>query len=105
MARSTVLQKSNNWDSPAEVLRKEHRITSLQHRERKKRPYRKHSSQFWESQKQTDCQKTKKARISSQIPVDSASITSTTASSCLPNGKKSSKNSKRKNSKSKGRKK
>ena len=68
MARTTVLQKSNNWDSPAEVLRKEHRIMSLQHTERKKRPYQKHDNQFWESQKQIDCKKTKKACISSQNP-------------------------------------
>lgn len=65
-ARSIVLRKSNNWDSPAEVIRAEHRMLSLSCRERRKRNYTKKNAEFWRSGKQALMSELKKKRISYQ---------------------------------------
>lgn len=61
-----MLRKSNNWDSSAEVIRREHRMTSLQHRERKKRSYTKLNNEFWTKLKQDVAKKTKRKCVSTQ---------------------------------------
>lgn len=65
-ARSIVLRKSNNWDSPAEVIRAEHRMQSLSCRERRKRNYTKKNDEFWRYGKQALMLELKKRRISYQ---------------------------------------
>ena len=42
-----VLTKSNNWDSPADVLRSEHKQWELQEKERKPRQYTKKDTNSW----------------------------------------------------------
>lgn len=42
-----MLSKSNNWDSPADVLRSEHRQWKLQGRERTPRQYTKKDKSYW----------------------------------------------------------
>ena len=66
VARATVLRKSNNWDSPAEVLRKEHRMISLKGRERKKRTYTKVNEEFWSKGKGDLTKQIKRGCVSSQ---------------------------------------
>ena len=66
VARATVLRKSNNWDSPAEVLRKEHRLMALKGRERKKRTYTKVNEEFWSKGKGDLTKRVKNRCISSQ---------------------------------------
>lgn len=65
-ARSIVLRKSNNWDSPAEVTRAEHRMQSLSCRERRKRNCTKKNAEFWTYGKQALMSELKKKRISNQ---------------------------------------
>ena len=65
-ARSIVLRKSNNWDSPAEVIRAEHRMQSLCYRERRKRNYSKKNSEFSSNGKRALATEAKKKCISSQ---------------------------------------
>ncbi|XP_068757380.1 uncharacterized protein [Montipora capricornis] len=65
-ARSIVLRKSNNWDSPAEVIRAEHRMQSLCYRERRKRNYSKKNSEFWTNGKRALATEAKKKCISCQ---------------------------------------
>jgi hypothetical protein len=48
-ARTTVLQKSNNWNAAADVLRIEARQWALRSYERNKRQYTKHNTDYWES--------------------------------------------------------
>ena len=48
VARSTVLRKSNKWDSVGDVLRQESRQWQLRNREREPRSYRKHKTEYWE---------------------------------------------------------
>ena len=59
VARSIVLRKSNNFDSPAEVIRAAHRINTLVKRERRKQKYTKLATEFWNCRKQ---EATKKRR-------------------------------------------
>lgn len=66
VARATVLHKSRNWDSPADVIRAEHRVEQLSHRERQKRKYTKHNDEFWINGKKDLMRKNKKKCISSQ---------------------------------------
>ncbi|XP_028408194.1 uncharacterized protein LOC114530773 [Dendronephthya gigantea] len=66
VARSIVLRKSNNFDSPAEVIRAEHRLTNLYKRERRKRPYKKVATAFWNGGKQEATNSKKKKSISMQ---------------------------------------
>ena len=47
-ARKIIQRKSNHTDDPAEVLRAEHRIRALKHRERKPRQYTKKNTEYWE---------------------------------------------------------
>lgn len=47
VARSVILCKSNNFDSPAEVIQAEHRIDTLYKRERRKQQYTKIVTEFW----------------------------------------------------------
>lgn len=42
-----MLSKSNNWDSPADVLRSEHRQWKLQDRQRTPRQYTKKDESYW----------------------------------------------------------
>jgi hypothetical protein len=49
-ARTTVLQKSNNWNAAADVLRIEARQWVLRSYERNKRQYTKHNTDYWESE-------------------------------------------------------
>lgn len=65
-ARSIVLRKSNNWDSPAEVIRAEHRMQLLCCRERRKRNYSKKNPEFWSNGKRALATEAKKKCISSQ---------------------------------------
>ena len=71
IARSIVLRKSNNWDSPASILQAEHRMTQLCKRERKKRKYAKHDEEFWVKGKQELMRKKRKVCISVQQQVES----------------------------------
>ena len=66
MARAIVLHKSRNWDSPADVIRAEHRLTQLSNRERRKRKYNKQNEEFWNSGKKELMSKTKRQCVSSQ---------------------------------------
>ena len=52
VARSIVVCKSNNFDSPAEVIQAEHRINTPYKRERRKRQYTKVATEFWNGGKQ-----------------------------------------------------
>ena len=49
-----IQRKSNHTDDPAEVLRAEHRIRALKHRERKPREYTKKNTNYWESDIKTN---------------------------------------------------
>ena len=53
-ARKIIQRKSNHTDDPAEVLRAEHRIRALKHRERKPRQYTKKNTEYWENQIKTN---------------------------------------------------
>lgn len=66
MTRSIVLRKSNNWDSPAEIIRAEHRMSTLCHRDRRKRTYTKRNVDFWSTGKQAQSKEFKKRCISIQ---------------------------------------
>lgn len=66
MARAIVLHKSRNWDSPADVIRAEHRLTQLSNRERRKKKYNKQNEEFWNSGKKELMSKTKRPCVSSQ---------------------------------------
>ena len=66
MARAIVLHKSRNWDSPADVIRAEHRLTQLSNRERRKRKYNKQNEEFWNGGKKELMSKTKRQCVSSQ---------------------------------------
>ncbi|CAB4005933.1 Hypothetical predicted protein [Paramuricea clavata] len=68
VARSIVLRKSNNFDSPAEVIRAEHRINTLHKRERRKRGYKKVATEFWNGGKQEASKNKKQKCISIQKP-------------------------------------
>ena len=48
VARSTVLNKSNKWDGPADVLKHEARLWELKERERPVRNYDKKNKNYWE---------------------------------------------------------
>lgn len=48
-ARRILQRKTNHTDDPAEILRAEHRIRSLKHRERKPRGYTKKNLDYWEN--------------------------------------------------------
>ena len=66
VARSIVLRKSNNFDSPAEVIRAEHRINTLYKRERRKRQYTKVATEFWNGGKQESTRNKRQKCISIQ---------------------------------------
>ena len=97
-ARSIVLRKSNNWDSPAEVIRAEHRMQSLSCRERRKRNYTKRNSEFWSDGKQALMSEVKKKCISTQhndVPIEEMG-TQNEQSSRRAQSRKKKKNSKSK---------
>ena len=48
VARSTVLRKSNKWNSTEDVLKHESRLWALRERERTKRDYIKDNDIYWE---------------------------------------------------------
>lgn len=49
-ARKVLLRwKSNNWDSPTDILRTETRLWALRKRERKPRAYNKNNEKYWNS--------------------------------------------------------
>ena len=48
-ARQIIQRKSNHTDDPPDVLRAEHRIRLLKHRERRSRKYTKKATECWES--------------------------------------------------------
>jgi len=66
VARSVVLRKSNNWDTPADVLRCEHRLQALSKRERTKRKYNKQDENFWASAKRDICKRKKLESVSNK---------------------------------------
>ena len=72
-----VLRKSNNWDSPADVLRAEHRQKQLQHRERKKRSYQKKQVVYWSEGIRNV--RNNKVFVSKQFQVQQEDVPSTTA--------------------------
>ena len=61
-----MLRKSNNFDSPAEVIRAEHRMNTLCKRERRKRKYTKVAEEFWNGGKKEVVKKRKEKCISTQ---------------------------------------
>lgn len=48
-ARRILQRKTNHTDDPAEILRAEHRIRALKHRERRPRKYTKKCAEYWEN--------------------------------------------------------
>jgi hypothetical protein len=48
IARTTVLRKSNKWNSTKDVLKHESRLLELKDQERSKRGYTKHNDDYWE---------------------------------------------------------
>ena len=49
-ARKVLLRwKSNNWDSPTDILQTEIRLWALRKRERKPRAYNKNNEKYWNS--------------------------------------------------------
>lgn len=49
-ARRVLRRKSNNWDSPADIIRTEGRQWALQKRERLPRAYNKKYEKYWDSE-------------------------------------------------------
>ena len=49
-ARTTVLNKSNNWNAPADVLRMEPRQWALSTYEKNKRRYTRPNTDYWETE-------------------------------------------------------
>lgn len=82
VARSVVLHKSNNVDSPAEVIRAEHRVNTLYKRERRKRKYTKVASEFCSGRKQETTKRAKQKCISIQKPGATTEIVD--YDSCIP---------------------
>ena len=68
-ARRILQRKTNHTDDPAEILRAEHRIRSLKHRERKPRGYTKKNLDYWENSIKSQ-RKTRK-RLSYNKPLES----------------------------------
>ena len=66
MARNIVHRKSNNWDTPADIIRAEHRMNALRNRERRKRKYTKVAEEFWNGGKQEQMKQKKRKCISTQ---------------------------------------
>ena len=104
MARTTVLHKSRNWDSPADVIRAEHRLAQWSNRERRKRKYSKQIEDFWNSGKKELMSKTKRQYVASQKVqgTESTSLNSNdsyheiTSTVNLKNSTRNSNNNKRK---------
>lgn len=48
VARTTVLRKSNKWNSTEDVLKHEYRLWELKEQERPKRVYTKHNNDYWD---------------------------------------------------------
>lgn len=48
-ARKNIQRKTNHTDDPADILRAEHRIRLLKHRERRAHKYSKKATEYWES--------------------------------------------------------
>ena len=70
-ARKIIQRKSNHTDDPAEVLRAEHHIRTLKHRERKPRQYTKKNTEYWENNIKTNRRLRK--RISYDKPLEAIS--------------------------------
>lgn len=92
-ARSVVLRKSNNWDSPADVLRAEHRQKQLQHRERQKRTYQKKQMEYWDEgikavRKKKICISKDYTQPQEENPENNLSNASTNASTAKANRKR-----------------
>ena len=66
MARNIVHRKSNNWDTPADIIRAEHRMNALRKRERRKRKHTKVAEEFWNGGKQEQMKQKKRKCISTQ---------------------------------------
>lgn len=81
VARSVVLRKSNNWDTPADILRCEHRLRVLSKRERTKRKYNKHDENFWAVAKKDICKRKKLESVSNRKEAVQISPASTPKSS------------------------
>ena len=64
-ARRVLRRKSNNWDSPADVLQTETRLWALQKRERKPRAYTKKNEKYWDSEIKES--RAKRRRISTEM--------------------------------------
>lgn len=64
-------RKTNHTDDPAAILRAEHRIRVLKHRERKRRTYTKKSTGYWENDIKANRKMRK--RLSYDKPVESIS--------------------------------
>ena len=81
VACNVVLRKSNNWDTPADVLRCEHRLQLLCKYERTKRKYNKHDDNFWASTKRNICKRKKLESVSNRKEAVQVSPASTPKSS------------------------
>ena len=60
-------RKCNNWDSPADVFRMQHRQSTLYHRERPKRQYSKKDTNYWVTRKREHCRERKQDRLSNVV--------------------------------------
>lgn len=63
-ARKVLRRKSNNWDSPTDVLQTETRLWALRKRERKPRAYKKKNEKYWDSEIKES--RAKRRRISTE---------------------------------------
>ena len=65
-ARKVLLRrKSNNWDSPTDILRTETRLWALRKRERKPRAYNNKNEKYWNSDIKGS--RAKRRRLSTQM--------------------------------------
>ena len=64
-ARKVLRQKSNNWDSPTNILQTETCLWALCKRERKPRAYNKKNEKYWNSD--IKASRAKRRRISTQM--------------------------------------
>ena len=68
-ARRILQCKTNHTDDPADILRAEHRIRTLKHRERQPRYYTKKSVEHWENTIKT--KRKARKRLSYDKPIES----------------------------------
>ena len=70
-ARRILQRKTNHTDDPADILRAEHRIRTLKHRERQSRCYAKKNVEYWENGIKT--KRKARKRLSYDKPLEATS--------------------------------